>query len=390
MTEKLIYMDYMATTPVAPHIADNMRNYLCIDGIFGNPISAHCFGQPAKKALEHAAEQVATSIHADATEILWTSCATESNSLAIRGVAAFHQHRGKHIITSLTEHKSVLKTCQALEKEGFDVTYLKPGHNGIIQPEQVTRAFREDTFLVSIMCVNNEVGIIQDITAIGQATRERGILFHVDAVQAIGKVPIDVKKMCVDLMSFSGHKIYAPKGIGVLYYSQKPRVRLTPQLLGGGQQQGMRAGTLPTHQIVAIGQAFEFVTCIMAEENQRIQGLSTNFLEQVMPLGGVHLNGDPLQRVPHNLSLCFDGVAGESLMLALSHVAVSAGSACNSLSPEASHVLKAMDCSIEHAQSTVRFSLGHYTTQEEINHVCHVLKETVTKLRAMSPNNGGI
>lgn len=386
--EKNIYMDYMSTSPVAPHIAKNMQNYLCIDGIFGNPISGHCFGQPAKKAVEHAAAQVAACINASDDEILWTSCATEANTLAIRGIAAFHQHRGNHIITSLTEHKSVLRPCQALEKEGFEVTYLKPDSNGIIHPQQVIEALRDDTILVSIMHVNNEIGVIQDIARIGQATRSRGIFFHVDAVQSIGKLPIDVKAMNVDLMSFSGHKIYAPKGIGVLYHSQKPRVRFTPQLLGGGQQQGLRAGTMPTHQIVAMGQAFEFVTESMDKENQRIKQLFDRFLDQVMPLGGVHLNGDKTQRVFNNISIAFDDVAGESLMLALSHIACSAGSACNTLSPEASHVLQAMGCSLERAQSTLRFSLGHYSTEEDVDSVCRTLVNAVKQLRDMAPTCG--
>ena len=385
MTEKLIYMDYMSTTPVDPCIATTMQKYLCFDGIFGNPISDHCFGQPAQKAIEEAQQRVASVINADANEILWTSCATEANDLAIHGTAIAQQHRGKHIITSSTEHKSVLKPCQLLEKQGFQVTYLTPAENGIIHTEQVKQALRNDTILVSIMHVNNEIGVIQDIASIGKLTRERGIVFHVDAVQSIGKLPIDVKAMCVDLMSFSGHKIYAPKGIGVLYYCQKPRVRLTPRLLGGGQQQGLRAGTLPTHQIIAMSEAFVLAQNSMQTENQRIQKLFDRFLEQIMPLGNIHLNGDKQHRVPHNLSLSFSGVAAESLLLSLSHVAVSAGSACNTLSPEASHVLKAMGLSIEHAQSTLRFSFGRYTTLQEVDTVCQCLIKQVTKLREMAP-----
>lgn len=378
-------MDYMSTSPVEPSIATEMQKYLCIDGIFGNPASDHCFGMPAQQAVEKAQQQVANTINADAHEIIWTSCATEANDLAIHGTVAAQQHRGKHIISSLTEHKSVLKPLQFLEKQGFKVTYLSPEKNGIINAEQVKNALRDDTILISIMHVNNEIGVIQDISSIGKITRERGITFHVDAVQSMGRLPIDVKSMNVDLMVFSAHKIYGPKGVGVLYHCHKPRIRLIPRILGGGQQNGLRSGTLAPHLIVGAAHAFEFARNTMQEENNRLAKLFERFLSKALALGDVHLNGDGHQRVKNNLNLCFEGIASESLMLALSHVAISAGSACNTMLPEASHVLKAIGLSTEQAQSSLRFSLGHYTTEQEVDEVCACLAEFVPKLRSLSP-----
>ena len=338
-----IYLDYSATTPVDPRVAQKMVECLTLDGNFGNPASrSHVFGWKAEEAVENARRQVAELIGADPREIVWTSGATESDNLAIKGVAHFYHTKGKHIITSKIEHKAVLDTARQLEREGFEVTYLEPGDDGIVTPAMVEAALREDTILVSLMHVNNEVGSINDIAAIGELTRARGVLFHVDAAQSAGKVEIDLSKLKIDLMSFSAHKVYGPKGIGALYVSRKPRVRLEATMHGGGHERGMRSGTLPTHQIVGMGEAFAVAKEQMASENQRIKALSDRFFKQVSELEELYVNGSLTARIPHNLNLSFNYVEGESLLMALKDIAVSSGSACTSASLEPSYVLRAL------------------------------------------------
>ncbi|AXM97976.1 IscS subfamily cysteine desulfurase [Pseudomonas plecoglossicida] len=381
-----IYLDYSATTPVDPRVAQKMADCLLVDGNFGNPASrSHVFGWKAEEAVENGRRQVAELINADPREIVWTSGATESDNLALKGVAHFYQTKGKHIITSKIEHKAVLDTARQLEREGFEVTYLEPGEDGIVTPAQVEAALRDDTILVSLMHVNNEVGSINDIAAIGELTRSRGVLFHVDAAQSAGKVEIDLQKLKVDLMSFSAHKVYGPKGIGALYVSRKPRVRLEAIIHGGGHERGMRSGTLPTHQIVGMGEAFAIAKQEMAAENVRIKALSDRFFKQVSDLEELYVNGSQTARVPHNLNLSFNYVEGESLLMSLKDIAVSSGSACTSASLEPSYVLRALGRNDELAHSSIRFSFGRFTSEEEVDYAAQKVCEAVNKLRELSP-----
>jgi len=382
-----IYLDYAATTPVDPRVAARMMQFLTLDGDFGNPASrSHGYGWQAEEAVEHAREQVANLVHADPREIVWTSGATESNNLAIKGVAHFYAKKGKHIITSKIEHKAVLDPCRQLEDEGYEVTYLDPEPGtGLIHPEAVAAAFRDDTILVSLMMVNNELGTITDVAAIGELTRARGIYFHVDAAQATGKVEIDLSTLKVDLMSFSAHKTYGPKGIGALFVRRSPRVRLQAQMHGGGHERGMRSGTLPTHQIVGMGEAFEIAGKEMVAEQARLKVLRDQLWEGLRTLDEVYLNGDATQRVANNLNVSFNFVEGESLMMALKDLAVSSGSACTSATLEPSYVLRALGLSDEMAHSSIRFSIGRFTTKEEVDQVLDFAKFAVEKLRALSP-----
>jgi len=381
-----IYLDYSATTPADPRVAQKMCECLTLDGNFGNPASrSHLFGWKAEEAVEEARRQVAELVNADPREIVWTSGATESNNLAIKGVAHFYSGKGKHIITSKIEHKAVLDTTRQLEREGFEVTYLEPGEDGIITPAMVEAALRDDTILVSVMFVNNEIGTINDLAAIGEITRARGILLHSDAAQATGKVAIDLDAMKVDLMSFSAHKTYGPKGIGALYVQRKPRVRLEAQMHGGGHERGMRSGTLATHQIVGMGEAFRIAKEEMASENARLKTLADRFWNQLNDMEEVYLNGSAEQRVPHNLNLSFNYVEGESLIMALKDLAVSSGSACTSASLEPSYVLRALGRNDELAHSSIRFTFGRFTTEEEVDYAAAKVREAVTKLRALSP-----
>ncbi|MGE8058082.1 IscS subfamily cysteine desulfurase [Pseudomonas sp. NPDC089547] len=381
-----IYLDYSATTPVDPRVAQKMADCLLVDGNFGNPASrSHVFGWKAEEAVENGRRQVAELINADPREIVWTSGATESDNLALKGVAHFYQTKGKHIITSKIEHKAVLDTARQLEREGFEVTYLEPGEDGIVTPAMVEAVLRDDTILVSLMHVNNEVGSINDIAAIGELTRSRGVLFHVDAAQSAGKVEIDVQKLKVDLMSFSAHKVYGPKGIGALYVSRKPRVRLEAIIHGGGHERGMRSGTLPTHQIVGMGEAFAIAKQEMAAENVRIKALSDRFFNQVSNLEELYVNGSQTARVPHNLNLSFNYVEGESLLMSLKDIAVSSGSACTSASLEPSYVLRALGRNDELAHSSIRFSFGRFTSEEEVDYAAQKVCEAVNKLRELSP-----
>ncbi len=381
-----IYMDYSATTPADPRVAEKMCGYLTPDGIFGNPASrSHQFGWEADDAVEQARHEVAKLINADPKEIVWTSGATESDNLAIKGVAHFYQRQGKHIVTSKTEHKAVLDTCRQLEREGFEITYLDPEPNGLIDLEKLEAALRDDTILVSIMHVNNEIGVIQDISAIGEMTRARKILFHVDAAQSAGKVPLDMAAQKVDLLSLSAHKIYGPKGIGALYVQRKPRVRLEAQMHGGGHERGMRSGTLATHQIVGMGEAFRIAREEMQQENERILTLRNRLWDGLKDMEEVYLNGDLEQRVAGNLNVSFAYVEGESLIMALKDIAVSSGSACTSASLEPSYVLRAIGREDELAHSSIRFTIGRFTTEEEIEFVIGLVREQVTRLRELSP-----
>ncbi|WP_028631593.1 IscS subfamily cysteine desulfurase [Pseudomonas parafulva] len=381
-----IYLDYSATTPVDPRVAQKMADCLTADGNFGNPASrSHVFGWKAEEAVEHGRRQVAELINADPREIVWTSGATESDNLALKGVAHFYHTKGKHIITSKIEHKAVLDTARQLEREGFEVTYLEPGADGVVTPAMVEAVLRDDTILVSLMHVNNEVGSINDIAAIGELTRSRGVLFHVDAAQSAGKVEIDLQKLKVDLMSFSAHKVYGPKGIGALYVSRKPRVRLEATIHGGGHERGMRSGTLPTHQIVGMGEAFAIAKQEMAAENVRIKALSDRFFKQVSSLEELYVNGSQTARVPHNLNLSFNYVEGESLLMSLKDIAVSSGSACTSASLEPSYVLRALGRNDELAHSSIRFSFGRFTTEAEVDYAAQKVCEAVNKLRELSP-----
>ena len=379
-----IYMDYSATTPVDPRVAAKMIPYLTEK--FGNPASrSHAFGWEADAAVELAREQVASLVNADPKEIVWTSGATESNNLAIKGAAHFYQGKGRHIVTMRIEHKAVIDTVRELEREGFSATYLDPEPNGLLDLEKFKAALRPDTILASIMLVNNEIGVIQDIAAIGEICRDKGILFHVDAAQATGKVAIDLQKLKVDLMSFSAHKTYGPKGIGALYVRRKPRVRLEAQMHGGGHERGMRSGTLATHQIVGMGEAFRIAQVEMATENERVRMLRDRLMAGLMDMEEVHLNGDMEQRVPHNLNLSFNFVEGESLIMAIKDVAVSSGSACTSASLEPSYVLRALGRSDELAHSSIRFTVGRFTTVEEVDYVIALMKSKIDKLRELSP-----
>ena len=381
-----IYMDYSATTPVDERVAEKMCSYLTRQGQFGNPASrSHQFGWQAEEAVQQARVDVAQLINADPREIIWTSGATESDNLAIKGVAHFYKKNGKHIITLKTEHKAVLDSCRQLEREGYEVTYLEPEPNGLLDLEKFENALRDDTILVSIMHVNNEIGVIQDIASIGEICRARKIIFHVDAAQSAGKIGIDMDKLKVDLMSFSAHKIYGPKGIGALYVRRKPRVRLEAQMHGGGHERGLRSGTLPTHQIVGMGEAFRIARLEMAEEEARIRVLRDRLWQGLSTMEEVYLNGDFDQRVPGNLNVSFNFVEGESLIMALKDMAVSSGSACTSSSLEPSYVLRAIGRNDELAHSSIRFTIGRFTTQEEIDYIVDRVREKVAKLRELSP-----
>ncbi len=379
-----IYMDYSATTPVDPRVVDKMIPYLRES--FGNPASrSHPFGWEAEKAVETAREQVAALVNADPREIVWTSGATESDNLAIKGAANFYSSKGKHIITVKTEHKAVLDTTRELERQGFEVTYLDVKDNGLIDIEVFKQAIRPDTILASVMMVNNEIGVIQDIETLGEICREKGVIFHVDAAQATGKVEIDLQKLKVDLMSFSAHKTYGPKGIGALYVRRKPRIRIEAQMHGGGHERGMRSGTLATHQIVGMGEAFRIAKEEMATENERIRMLRDRLYRGLNTMEEVYVNGDMEARVPHNLNISFNFVEGESLIMAIKDVAVSSGSACTSASLEPSYVLRALGRNDELAHSSIRFTVGRFTTEEEIDYVVELLKSKIGKLRDLSP-----
>ena len=381
-----IYLDYASTTPVDPAVADKMMQFLTPTGQFGNPASrSHVFGWQAEAAVEDARTDVATLIGADPREIVWTSGATEANNLAIKGCAHFNQRKGKHVITSKIEHKAVLDTCRQLEREGWEVTYLEPDSNGLIQPQMVADAIRQDTTVVSIMHVNNELGTLNDIAAIGAICRENKVFFHVDAAQSAGKTPIDVEAMNVDMMSFSAHKIYGPKGIGALFVRRKPRVRIEAQMHGGGHERGMRSGTLPTHQIVGMGEAFKLGFENLAEESARIEALRTRLWQGVSDMEEVHLNGSEDQHVPGIVNISFAFVEGESLIMALRDLAVSSGSACTSASLEPSYVLRALGLNDEMAHSSIRFSIGRYTTEQDIDDAIAKVRHAVEKLRELSP-----
>ena len=379
-----IYLDYSATTPVDPRVAAKMIPWLTEH--FGNPASrSHAYGWEAEKAVEDAREQVAALVNADAKEIIWTSGATESNNLAIKGAAHFYQGKGKHIITVKTEHKAVLDTVRELEREGFEATYLDVQENGLIDLEVLKAAIRPDTIVVSVMFVNNEIGVVQPIAEIGELCREKGVVFHVDAAQATGKVDIDLDRLKVDLMSFCAHKTYGPKGIGALYVRRKPRVRLEAQMHGGGHERGLRSGTLATHQIVGMGESFRLAREEMAEENARVGKLRDRLLAGLTDLEATYVNGDLEQRVPHNLNLSFNYVEGESLIMALKDLAVSSGSACTSASLEPSYVLRALGRNDELAHSSIRFTIGRFTTEEEIDYTIKLLHDKIGKLRELSP-----
>jgi cysteine desulfurase len=381
-----IYFDYLATTPVDPRVAEKMVHCLSIEGNFGNPASrSHFYGWKAEEAVEKGRRQIADLIKADPREIVWTSGATESDNLAIKGAAHFYQKKGKHIITSKIEHKAVLDTCRQLEREGFEVTYLDPAPTGLISPEAVAAALREDTILVSIMHANNEIGTVNDIAGIGEVTRNAGVLFHVDAAQSAGKITIDMEQMKVDLLSMSGHKMYGPKGIGVLYVRRKPRVRLEAQMHGGGHERGMRSGTLPTHQIVGMGEAAEIAREGMADEAIRLQALRQRFWDGINDIEEVYINGDDVKRLPGALNVSIAFVEGESLIMSLKDLAVSSGSACTSASLEPSYVLRALGLNDELAHSSLRFSFGRFTTDEDVDVAVKQLREAVDKLRELSP-----
>ena len=380
------YMDYSSTTPVDARVAKKMAKYLTMEGDFGNAASrSHYFGWQAEKAVDEARSQVADLVGADPREIVWTSGATESNNLALKGIAHFYQKRGKHIITLKTEHKAVLDTCRQLEREGFEVTYLDPLPNGLLDIDLFKKTIREDTILASFMHVNNEIGVIQDLQTIGDICRENKVFFHVDAAQSVGKIEIDLTALPVDLMSFSAHKIYGPKGMGALYVSRKPRVRLEAQIHGGGHERGMRSGTLATHQIVGMGEAFAIAKAEMKEEHARTLKLRQRLYAGFSDMEEVVVNGDLEQRIAGNLNISFNYVEGESLMMAISDVAVSSGSACTSSSLEPSYVLRALGLSDELAHSSIRFSVGRYTTEKDVDDAITLVREKVEKLRDLSP-----
>ncbi len=379
-----IYLDYSATTPVDPRVAAKMIPYLTEH--FGNPASrSHPYGWTAEKAVENAREEVAKLVGADPREIVWTSGATESNNLAIKGAANFYSAKGKHIITVATEHKAVIDTVRELERQGFEATYLQPEPSGLLDLDKFKAAIRPDTVLASVMFVNNEIGVIQDITAIGNICRENNVIFHVDAAQATGKVHIDLEKLPVDLMSFSAHKTYGPKGIGALYVRRKPRIRIEAQMHGGGHERGMRSGTLASHQIVGMGEAFRIAREEMDEENIRIRRLRDKLLHGLQTIEEVYVNGDLEHRVPHNLNISFNYVEGESLIMAVKGIAVSSGSACTSASLEPSYVLRALGRSDELAHSSIRFSIGRFTTDEDVEYTIKLMKSKIDKLRELSP-----
>jgi cysteine desulfurase len=382
--KKPIYLDYSATTPVDPRVAARMIPYLTEQ--FGNPASrSHAFGWTTEKAVEEAREEVAKLVNCDPRELVWTSGATEAINLALKGAAHFYKDRGKHLITVKTEHKATLDTMRELEREGFEVTYLDVLPNGLLELDAFKAALRPDTILVSVMYVNNEIGVIQDIAALGEICRAKGIIFHVDSAQATGKIPVDLATLKVDLMSFSAHKTYGPKGIGALFVRRKPRVRIEAQMHGGGHERGMRSGTLPTHQIVGMGEAFRLARLEMAKDNERIRMLRDRLWNGISEMEEVHLNGDMERRVPHNLNVSFNFVEGESLIMAIKDVAVSSGSACTSASLEPSYVLRALGRSDELAHSSIRFTVGRFTTEEEIDFAIELLKQKISKLRELSP-----
>jgi len=379
-----VYLDYSATTPVDPRVVEAMVPWL--GQRFGNPASrSHAYGWDAEQSVEQAREHVAALVGCDVRELVWTSGATESINLAVKGAASFYKEKGRHLITVKTEHKATLDTMRELEREGFEVTYLDVQDNGLIDLAQFEAALRKDTVLASVMFVNNEIGVIQDIAALGRLCRERGVLFHVDSAQATGKVEIDLNRLPVDLMSFSAHKTYGPKGVGALYVQRKPRIRIEAQIHGGGHERGMRSGTLPTHQIVGMGEAFRIAGAEMATENERIRMLRDRLYRGIMALEEVYINGDMDRRVPHNLNASFNYVEGESLIMAVKDLAVSSGSACTSASLEPSYVLRALGRSDELAHSSIRFSVGRFTTEEEVDFAVALLRDKVGRLREMSP-----
>ena len=381
-----IYLDYSATCPMDPRVAEKMMQFMTMDGTFGNPASrSHRFGWQAEEAVDIARNQIAELVNADPREIVFTSGATEADNLAIKGVANFYGKKGKHIITCTTEHKAVLDTCRQMEREGFEVTYLDPESNGLVDLAKLEAAMRPDTILVSIMHVNNEIGVIQDIATIGEMCRSRGILFHVDATQSVGKLPIDLAELKVDLMSFSAHKVYGPKGIGALYVRRKQRVRLEAQMHGGGHERGMRSGTLPVHQIVGMGEAYRIAKEEMAEEMARIRTLRDRLWNGLKDMEAVYVNGDLEQRMAGNLNVSFAFVEGESLIMALKDLAVASGSSCTSASLEPSYVLRALGLNDELAHSSIRFSIGRYTTEEEVDYAIELCRSAVTRLRELSP-----
>jgi len=384
MERKPIYLDYSATTPIDPRVAEKMIPY--ITEHFGNPASrSHSFGWTAEKAVEEAREEVAKLVNADPREIVWTSGATESNNLAIKGASHFYSTKGKHILTIATEHKAVIDAVRELEREGYTATYLEPEPNGLVDLEKFKKAIRPDTVLASVMFVNNEIGVIQDIEALGNICREEKVIFHVDAAQATGKVDIDLEKLPVDLMSFSAHKTYGPKGIGALYVRRKPRIRIEAQMHGGGHERGMRSGTLATHQIVGMGEAFRIARLEMKSENKRIRTLRDKLLQGLQSIEEVYVNGDLKHRIPHNLNISFNYVEGESLIMAVKDIAVSSGSACTSASLEPSYVLRALGRSDELAHSSIRFSIGRFTTEADVDFTIQLLKDKIQKLRELSP-----
>jgi cysteine desulfurase len=379
-----IYLDYSATTPVDPRVAQKMIPFLTEQ--FGNPASrSHAFGWEAEKAVEEARAHVAALLNADPKEIIWTSGATEGNNLAIKGAANFYKGKGKHIVTMKTEHKAVLDTVRELERQGFEATYLDPQQDGLLDLEKFKAALRPDTVLVSVMMVNNEIGVIQPIAEIGEICRSKGIIFHCDAVQAAGKIPVDLQKLKVDLLTVTAHKVYGPKGIGALYVRRKPRVRIEPQIHGGGHERGLRSGTLPTHQIVGMGEAFRIARLEMGTESERIRALRDRLLAGFKDMEEVYVNGDMERRIPGNLNISFNFVEGESLIMGIKDVAVSSGSACTSASLEPSYVLRALGRSDELAHSSIRFTIGRFTTEEEIDYAVRLLRAKIGKLRELSP-----
>lgn len=381
-----IYLDYSATTPVDPRVAEKMMQCLTIDGIFGNPASrSHRFGWQAEEAIDIARNQIADLIGADPREIVFTSGATEADNLALKGVANFYQKKGKHIITSKTEHKAILDTCRQLEREGFEVTYLAPKSDGLIDLKELEAAMRDDTILVSIMHVNNEIGVVQDIAAIGELCRSKGIIYHVDATQSVGKLPIDLSKLKVDLLSLSAHKVYGPMGIGALYVRRKPRIRLEAQMHGGGHERGMRSGTLAVHQIVGMGEAYRILKEEMADETKRLNELRLRLWNGIKDIEEVYINGSLEHTAPNILNVSFNYVEGESLMMSLKDLAVSSGSACTSASLEPSYVLRALGMNDELAHSSIRFSFGRFTTEEEIDYAIKQIHGAIGHLRELSP-----
>ncbi len=386
-----IYLDYSATTPVDPRVAEKMMKCMTMDGNFGNPSSrSHSFGWQAEEAVDIARNQIAELVNADSREIVFTSGSTESNNLAIKGIANFYQKKGNHIITCKTEHKAVLDTCFQLERKGFEVTYLSPQNTGLIDLHELEAAIRDNTILVSIMHVNNEIGIIQDIFSIGKLCRNQGIFFHVDATQAVGKIPIDLSELKVDLMSFSAHKLYGPMGIGALYVCSKPRIQLEAQQHGGGHERGIRSGTLPVHQIVGMGEAYRIAKAEMSVESNRLYALRQRLWNGIKNIEEVYLNGDLINCAPHILNVSFNYFKGEFLIMALKDLAVSSGSACTSASLESSYVLRALGINDELAHSSIRFSFGRFTTEEEIDYAIKVTSNAIDRLRNFYPIFGDL